>query len=147
MEHFLSWVFHVWACTYFFLLHCNLHPHRVLQTKWCSFHYVCIMWKEMIEKINEPKKKRCIIFLNVLPMVFFGQFFFWYGILLSFVHHIIIYNMSHMISTHLYLCKHFKMKWIFIFQNKRKKPKHLTPTYLSNYLNKMNKRKNNLTLQ
>jgi len=33
-----------------------------------------------------------------------------------------------------------KMKWVFIFQKKGKNPKHLTPTYLSNYLNKMNKR-------
>jgi hypothetical protein len=28
------------------------------------------------------------------------------------------------------------MTWVFIFQ-KKNKPKHLKPTYLSNYLNKM----------
>jgi hypothetical protein len=27
----------------------------------------------MIEKFNDPKKKRCIIFLDVFPMFFFGQ--------------------------------------------------------------------------
>jgi hypothetical protein len=31
----------------------------------------------------------------------------------------------------------FKMTWLFIFQKRRNKPKHLKLTYLSNYLNKM----------
>jgi hypothetical protein len=31
----------------------------------------------------------------------------------------------------------FKWHGYFIFQKKKEKPKHLTPTYLSNYLNKI----------
>jgi hypothetical protein len=52
----------------FFLLCHDLHSFKVFHTKWCSPHYVCIMWKEIIERINAPKKEWSIIFLNVLPM-------------------------------------------------------------------------------
>jgi hypothetical protein len=38
MEHFLSWVFYVGACTYSFLFH--LQSLNVLHNKWCSPHYV-----------------------------------------------------------------------------------------------------------
>jgi len=57
---------------FFFLLHCGLHSFKVLHNKWCSFHYVCMMWKEMTEKISGLEKEKCIIFFNVLLKFFFG---------------------------------------------------------------------------
>jgi hypothetical protein len=81
-----------------FVLCHDLHSLKVLHTKWCSPHYVCIMSKEMIERINAPKKERNIIFFNVFPMFFlFWLFIFLICVLinwLSFMHHII--NMQHM---------------------------------------------------
>ncbi len=42
----------------FFFFHCDLHSLKVLHKNWCSYDYVCIMWKKkMIEKISGPKKK------------------------------------------------------------------------------------------
>ncbi len=35
---------------HFIFLYRDLHSFKVLHTKWCSPHYVCVMWKEMIEK-------------------------------------------------------------------------------------------------
>jgi hypothetical protein len=83
----------------FFLLCHNLHSFKVLHTKWCSPHYVCIMWIEMIEKFNAPKNEQSIIFLNVLPMFFLFWLFYFFFICvliiwLSFMHNIIL--MQHM---------------------------------------------------
>jgi hypothetical protein len=57
--------------------------------------------------------------------------------LLGLHHIIIIWHLSHMISTHLYY-KHVRNKCILIFQLFfLKKYEHLKPTYLSKYLNMM----------
>jgi hypothetical protein len=69
-EAFLSWIFYVWASTHFLFFHYGLHLLKMLHNKWCSPHYVCIMWKEKIERFNEPQKERCNILLIVLPMYF-----------------------------------------------------------------------------
>jgi hypothetical protein len=53
----------------FFLFHCDLHLLKMLNIKLCSPHYMCIMWKETIERINGPKKKIVLFFL-CLPYVF-----------------------------------------------------------------------------
>ncbi len=83
--------FYVWACTYFvpFIVICT-HLSKVLHNNRCSLHYVCIMWKKLIEITSGQKMD---IFLNVLLM----YFSFWLNIiliyvliiLLSFVHFII----------------------------------------------------------
>ncbi len=81
----------------FFLLCHDLDSFKVLHTKWCSPYYVCIMWKEMIEIINAPKKEQNIIFFNILVVFFFLLLLFFnlcFEIWLSFMHHIII--MQHM---------------------------------------------------
>jgi hypothetical protein len=44
--------------------------------------------------------------------------------------------MSHMISTHLYLCKHVLSEMNNHLSKINKKLKYLKPTYLSNYLDK-----------
>jgi hypothetical protein len=51
-------------CIFFssFTVSPDLHPFEVLYNKWCSSHYVCIVWNKMIKKISEPKKKRYNIF-------------------------------------------------------------------------------------
>jgi len=99
-KHFSYGVFYMWASTYFFLLCHDLRSFKVLHIEWCSPHCVCVMWKEMIERINAPKKELNIIFLNVFPMFFFilTNFFFIciFIIWLSYMHHIII--VQHMFS-------------------------------------------------
>jgi hypothetical protein len=106
MEYFLSKVSNVWACTYFFMFHCGLHSFRVLHNKWCSSHYMCIIWKEIIKKICEPKKEKCTIVLNVF--FFFGLKKILICVLIIWLSSWItslLYSTSHMISTHLYLYK------------------------------------------
>jgi hypothetical protein len=90
----------------FFLLHCDLYLLKVLNTKWCSLHYVCIMWKETIEIINGPKNERCIIFLNIFLM--FLKFWLQNCFDMCFdnlIKHItsLLYGACSMISNHLYL--------------------------------------------
>jgi hypothetical protein len=48
MKLFWSKVFYLWIYTFIFLFHCGLHSLKVLHKKWCSSHYVCIMWKDTI---------------------------------------------------------------------------------------------------
>jgi hypothetical protein len=75
----------------FFLFHCDLHLLKMLNTKLCSPHYVCIMWKETIERINGPQKKTNVLF----SFMFFPCFLiFGYKILLICVL-IIWFNASH----------------------------------------------------
>ncbi len=92
----------------FFLLHYDLHLFELLNTKWCSFHYVCIVWKKTIERINGPKKERCIIFLNVFVMFlnFWSQNYFdmCFDNLIKCIASL-LYSACCMISTHLYLYK------------------------------------------
>jgi hypothetical protein len=45
-----------------------------------------------------------------------------------------------MILTHMYSYKHVLSDMSIFFQKRKKKPKHLEPTYLSNYLNKTGKK-------
>jgi hypothetical protein len=95
MEHFLSRVSNVWACTYCSMFHCCLHSFRVLHNKSCSSHYMCIIWKELIERICEPKKEKCTILLNILLMFFYFFFLvkFYFDMcfdnLIKFMHHIV----------------------------------------------------------
>jgi hypothetical protein len=72
MEHFLSRVFYVWVCTYFFFFHCGLKSFKVLHNI-RSLHCMCIIWKLKTEKNNEPKKERCIILLNILVFFLLGK--------------------------------------------------------------------------
>jgi hypothetical protein len=66
----------IWTCNefsmfghaLFFLFHYDLQSFKVLHTKQCSPHYVCIMWKKTIETINEPKKR--VLFSKCFPHVF-----------------------------------------------------------------------------
>jgi hypothetical protein len=102
-----STMFYVWAWTYIFLFHCDLHLLKVLNTKWCSPHYVCIMWKEKIEIINGPQREKCIIFLNI----FLKFLKFWLQICFdmcfdNLIKHIIslLYGACSTISNHLQEC-------------------------------------------
>ncbi len=127
---------------FFFPLHYGLHWFKVLH-KWCSPHYLCIIWKETIERINAPKKGRFII---VFKMFFLSILFLLKNYFDMHFDNLIKFYASH----HYYIAQAIwyqpiytfasilKMKWVFIFQKKGKKPKHLTHTYLWNYLNKMN---------
>jgi hypothetical protein len=67
-EFFLCLCMHI-----IFLLHWGLHSFKVLYNNWCSFHDVCITWKETIERINGPKKEKKHVF-DVLPMYIFLVF-------------------------------------------------------------------------
>jgi hypothetical protein len=75
------------------VLHCSLHSFKVLHNKWCSPHF--IMWNKTIERINEPKKKGCII-----SSMFFMYIFFW---LKTYFHmcfdHLIKFYASHLLKT------------------------------------------------
>jgi hypothetical protein len=109
----------------FILLRCDLHLLKVLNTKWCSPHYVCIMWKELLKELMNQKRKD-VLFSSMLFLCFKN---FGYKIIMTCYDNWIkciislLYNACSMISTHLYLYK--------------KTPKHLKPTYLWNYLTKM----------
>jgi hypothetical protein len=50
----------------FFFLHYGLHSLQVLHNKWRSPYYICIMWKETIERTSEPMEERWTILLNVI---------------------------------------------------------------------------------
>jgi hypothetical protein len=81
------------AFTYFLLFHCVLHSLKVLHNKWCSDHYVCIMWKQTIEKFSGPERKDVLfssmfflcIFLFAQQIIFICVLIIW----LNFMHHII----------------------------------------------------------
>ncbi len=120
----------------FFLLHCDLHLLKVLNTKWCSPHYVCIMWKETIEIINGPKKGKMYYF----PHIFLMFLKFWLQICfdMCFGHLIklitsLLYGACSMISNHLYLYNNVFNDMSIHFSKEKKKPKHLKPAYLWNY--------------
>ncbi len=108
----------------FCLHHCGFHSFKVLHDKWCSLHYVYIMWEEIIETINRPKKK-----MYYFPKFFSLWFFFWLKnilicvliIWLNFMHHIIVtYSLCYMISTNLYIYKHVLSNMdICLFKNRK----------------------------
>jgi hypothetical protein len=121
-EHEMS--FYCLGMNVFFLLHYDLHLLKVLNTKWCSFHYVCIMWNETIEQINGPKKEKYIIIFNVFPM-FLNFWLQNYFDILCFDNLIkcitsLLYSACSMISTHLYLYKNV-FNGISIHLSKEKK--------------------------
>ncbi len=138
---FLSWVFLYLDMHNFFFLHCGLHLFKVLDNKWYSSQYVCIMWKETIKGMNGPRKT------NVLfsSMVFLCNFFwvkriFWYLFwsfdLIDCITSLLDYT-NPMLLSHLYFYKYVLNDILFIFQNKGKQSKHSKCTYLSNNLNKI----------
>ncbi len=51
----------------FFLLHYDLHLVKVLNTKWRSPHYVCIMWKKWLKKLMDQKMKN-VLFSSFFPL-------------------------------------------------------------------------------
>jgi len=116
----------------------DLHSFKVLHTKWCSPHYECVMWKEIIERITAPKNEWSIIFLNVLPM-----FFFILTNSFVFDHLINFYASHHYYTTHVLWCQpiytftNMLMTRVFIFQKKGKRFKHSNLVYLLSYLTKM----------
>ncbi len=57
-EHEMSFICLGMIMFFSFIMICMYF--KVLNTKWCSLHYVFIMWKKMIEKMYglSPKKKR-----------------------------------------------------------------------------------------
>jgi hypothetical protein len=140
------WIF--FHCLHVIFMPCNfsaswwykLNVLKALNIKWCSPHYVCIMWKEMIEIINEPKKERCITFLNVFPMFwnFWLQNYFdmCFDNLVTCITSL-LYSACFMISTHLYLYKNVFNDMSIHLSKEKKITKHLQPTYLWNYLTKM----------
>ncbi len=75
----------------FFLLHYDLHLLKVLNTKWCSPHYACIMWKEQLKELMDPKKKK---------LLFSSMFFLCFkifGYRIIFIYVLIIWvNTSHL---------------------------------------------------
>jgi hypothetical protein len=108
----------------FFFLHYDLHLLKVLNTKWCSPHYVCIMSNETIEQINGPKKERCIIFLNVFPMFlkFWLQNYFdilCFDNLITTSHHYYIVHTLWYQPIYI-LTKMCSMAGVFIFQKRKK---------------------------
>ncbi len=70
MEHFSSWVFYAWTCTHFLPLIMVCIHLKCYITNDVHFIMCVFMWKEMIEKFNEPKIERCNIIFNVFPMYF-----------------------------------------------------------------------------
>jgi len=64
----------------FFFLHYGLHSLQVLHNKWCSPYYMCIMWKETIERTNQPIEERWTILLNVIV------YFYWIKLFLLYIH-------------------------------------------------------------
>ncbi len=136
---FLLWVFFVWTCTHFLLYHYSLDSLKVLDNKWCWFHYVWIMWNFFFERFSKPKKEGCNSPLDVLPM----YFFFWLKTYfdMCFDNLIKIYA-----SHHYYIAQviwqqtmHWTcFKWHgYLFFEREKNPQQLKPTDLSNCLNKM----------
>jgi len=87
---FFSWIFMLSHAHMFSFIVICIHLSKVSHNYWCSFHYVCIMWKKLIEITSGLKMD---ILLNVLLM----YFSFWlktiliyvFIIWLSFVHFII----------------------------------------------------------
>jgi len=96
-QHFMSLTYEHEMCflylgmNIFFLFHCDLHLLKMLNTKLCSPHYVCIMWKETIKRINGPKKKKMYYF----PLCFSYVFNFLVTKLFWYVFLIIWLNASH----------------------------------------------------
>jgi hypothetical protein len=137
LEHFLSLVFLCFSMHIYIFFHCGLHSLEVLHNKWCPPHYVCIMWKETIERINEPKRKKNVLFPSMFFLCFFlgpkKYFEICFDNLINFCasHHYYItlepYDIDPFIHLHGYS----------YFKRERKKPKHLKLGYLSNYLSKM----------
>jgi hypothetical protein len=117
-------VFYVWAWTFFFLFRCDLHLLKVLDTKCYSPHYVCIMWKEMIEKINGPIEESFTIFLNVFLMfkkIWLQNYFdICFDNLIKYITSL-LYSACSMISTHLYLYNNFFNDMNIHFSKKKQK--------------------------
>jgi len=45
---------HVLTClNMHFFFHCDLHSFKMLHNKWCSFHYVYIMWKKQLKNLMD----------------------------------------------------------------------------------------------
>jgi len=150
MKHFWTWVFYVWACTFFFSFIVTCIHLRCYVTSDVHFIICVFLEKEKIKRFSEPKKEGYNILLNVL-LVYFS---FWLKnyfdmcfdhLIKVYVSHDHYYSTSHMIINHLYLYKHVLNVMTIYFQ-KEKKLKHLNSIYSSNDLNKM-KQKRNLSLQ
>jgi hypothetical protein len=83
MEHFLSWVFYVQACTYFLCPNCGLHSLKVLQKM--MFTSLCMYYvKQNSKKTNELIKEKCNIEFNVLPNSITFDLIFFFDNLIKF---------------------------------------------------------------
>jgi hypothetical protein len=133
---------YVWACTYFFsfIVICT-HLSKMSHNNWCSLHYVCIMWKKLIEITSGLKMD---ILLNVLLM----YFSFWLKIILiyvliiwlSFVHFIIaMKHKPYDINPRIPLQTCFKWHMYVSFKKEQKIPEIQNLHILSNYLNNKQK--------
>ncbi len=80
-EHEMSFL--CLGMSFLFFLHYDLHLLKVLNTKWCSPHYICIMWNETTEQLNGPKRKDILflsmlfLFLKILVTKLFWYIMFW----------------------------------------------------------------------
>jgi hypothetical protein len=132
IEHFFVTIFlhlNMHICIF---LHCGLHSLQVLHNKWCSFHYVCITWKNTIENFNRPKRKD-VLFSLIFFICFFSSFFFLCDLIiwLSFVHHIIsMQHESYDINSFILLQTCFKWNGYSSF---KKREKNLIIKNLHNY--------------
>jgi hypothetical protein len=118
MKHFLSWNFYVWACTYFFLFHYELHSHKMLYNKWCSLYYGVHYVKRNNWKINELKNERCFSYVFfILVNLFFDHLIKFCASRHYYIGQVIwhqpIYTCTNMFlnDKHIHLSKGMKNTW------------------------------------
>jgi len=126
----------------FFLFQFDLHSFNLLH-KWCSPHYVWIMWKELIERISGLQKEVCIILFNVLYIYiyrynfdFFTKMYFDHLLKFCVSYCYYIAQAIHDSNPFIPLQTCFKLHGYSSFK-KKKKPKYLKCRYLANYFKKM----------
>lgn len=134
MELFCYEFFYVWTSTYYFFPCCGLHSFKVLHNKWCLPRLLCEMkWLNIL-----MDQKKSIIFLNFFPFVLARKnslfvLIIWLILCITSL----LYSISHMILTYLYLYKHVINDMGIDLSKEKEKPIHIKPTYFSKKLNKI----------
>ncbi len=145
MEHFFSWVFYVWACTYFFYfivicIHSSCYTSDV--------HLINLIMCELYEKnwlkeLMDHKKKivlfSSMFFLSIYIYIFgYLKKYMCFDQLLKFCVSYCYYiaQAIHDINPFISLQACFKWHGYSSFKKEIKTPKYLKCTYMSNYLKK-----------
>jgi hypothetical protein len=141
MEHFLLWIFYVWACTYFFSFNLTC-IHSTCYTSDVHLIMCELCEKNWLKELVDYKKKYVLfssmffIYIYRYNFDFFTKMYFDHLLKFCVSYCYYIAQAIHDSNPFIPLQTCFKLHGYSSFK-KKKKPKYLKCRYLANYFKKM----------